>query len=363
MPLREIEIMAKGARRKSPSSRPWGRAGVGSVAPLPLAHGGDLLEAHRRFPDAPQPWIDLSTGINPWPYPLPALAGRHFASLPSGVEQASLESQAADAYGAPASSVVVATPGTQAAIQWLPHLVPPSRVAVLSPTYGEHAPAWRAAGHQVEAVDRLEGLTSADIAVLVNPNNPDGLLIGREALLALADAKARTGGFLLVDEAFADVVPAASLCSHAGRPGLIVLRSFGKFFGLAGIRLGFALAPVSCAARLREAMGPWAICGPAIAIGRAALADKAWQDATRSRLAEAARALSRHLEAAGLEVLGGTCLYRLVHTGAAPRLFQALGEAGLFVRSFPERPERLRFGLPPSEEATERLVCVLRARI
>ncbi|NNG04622.1 MAG: threonine-phosphate decarboxylase, partial [Inquilinus sp.] len=282
-----------------------------------IFHGGDLAWAERRFGRPAAGWVDLSTGINPWPYPLPTLPAEAWARLPDAAALGALEAAAAGCYGAPSPEHIAAAPGTQALIRLLPRLRPPGRVAVVGPTYAEHAAGWRDAGHRVvdaadpldaeaAAADPVAAATGTDIVVVTNPNNPDGRTHAPEALLAAAEALAARGRLLLVDEAFADVAPEVSLAPHCGRPGLVVLRSFGKFFGLAGLRLGFALAEPALAATIRAALGPWPVAGPAIAVARTALADRAWIAGTRARLAEAAAELRATLAAAGLAIVGGT---------------------------------------------------------
>src|SRR5205085_6076826 len=215
-----------------------------------LAHGGDLGAARKLFPAAPEPFVDLSTGINPFPYPLPPLDPAAFARLPESAAAERLAAIAAAAYGAPSPAHVVAAPGLQILLPLLARLARPGRAAVLGPTYAEHARVAALAGHAVHAVTAIDELAGADLAVVVNPNNPDGRLVGRDALQGLADRLAP--GLLVVDEAFMDVGPSdASLAAEVTRPNLVVLRSFGKFFGLAGVRLGFALASADIAARLR----------------------------------------------------------------------------------------------------------------
>src|SRR3712207_331083 len=167
-------------------------------------HGGDLDEARRLFPQAPEPWIDLSTGINPIAYPMPALPASLFERLPSPADHKDLEAAAAEAYGASDPAMVVAAPGTQALIGLLPTLCAQSRVAILGPTYAEHAQAWREAGHEVGEVASIHGAGDADILVVVNPNNPDGRTLPRETLREQAERLRRRSGWLVVDEAFAD---------------------------------------------------------------------------------------------------------------------------------------------------------------
>ena len=305
--------------------------------------------------------IDLSTGINPDPYPLPALSPGSFWQLPQAAALQRLAAAAARAYGAPSPNHVLPAPGTQILLPLVASLVLPGRARVLGPTYAEHVRVATLVGHKAEEVTDIADLTEADLAVIVNPNNPDGRLVGRDELLAIADAQKPRGGVLVIDEAFMDLAPAGSLVSELGRGNLVVLRSFGKFFGLAGLRLGFALAPTHIAARLRASLGPWPVSGPAIVIGEAALMDGAWTQATRRSLHQRARELDALLAHAGLEVIGGTALFRLVRNARADALFRHLGCAGILVRRYAEQPQWLRFGLPHGEQERQRLRTALSA--
>lgn len=319
-------------------------------SPLPL-HGGDLAAAEARWGQPSLPWLDLSTGLNPWPYPVPALPPEAWARLPGRQEEDALRRAAARRYGAPGPDTVVAAPGTQALIQALPRLVEPGRrVAVLGPTYGEHAAAWAAAGHRVDVVSDLAALAEAQVAVVVNPNNPDGRAVEPARLLDLAGRLE----LLVADEAFADVRPELSVAG-SGADGLVVLRSFGKFYGLAGLRLGFAIARPATRDALAAMLGPWAVCGPALAVGRAALEDDGWAAATSTRLTEWSARLDAVLAEAGLRVVGGTSLFRLAEHGTAREAYERLGRAGILVRAFADRPQLLRFGLPADEAGLTRL--------
>jgi cobalamin biosynthesis protein CobC len=206
----------------------------------------------------------------------------------------------------------------------------------------------------------VDDLPDADVAVLVNPNNPDGRIIERARLTALADRLAASGGLLVVDEAFADVGPAISLAPQAGRHGLCVLRSFGKFFGLAGLRLGFALGPAPLIAALEAHLGPWPASGPALAVARQALSDRTWIVAARKTLAAAAKRLDEVLGEAGLRVAGGTILFRLVEDPRAAAIFEALGRRGILVRAFAAKQSWLRVGLPGDETSWTRLAAALK---
>lgn len=318
-------------------------------------HGGDIAAAAARYGIAPADWLDLSTGINPQAYPVPPLGPASWRNLPDAGATGALIAAARVCYGISGAAGVTAAPGTQALIQWLPRVLGTGTVAVLSPTYGEHETAWRAAGAAVSCVADLEGGDAADVFVVVNPNNPDGRCFEPLDLLRRAEDCARRGAWLVVDEAFCDVLPEMSLARHAGAPGLVILRSFGKFFGLAGARLGFALAPVSLTVELDRALGPWAVSGPAAAVGAAALRDLAWIAETRGRLAADARRLDALLTRAGLEVAGGTDLFRLTHFEEAWAVYHALAGRGILCRAFPAHPEWLRFGLPGSDAEFDRL--------
>jgi cobalamin biosynthesis protein CobC len=333
---------------------------VSQVEATPILHGGDLGAARLMFPGAPEPFLDLSTGINPYPYPIPNLAPDLFTRLPEPAALERLAVVAAQAYGAPSAAHVVAAPGTQILLPLVAALVRPGRAAVLGPTYAEHFRAAARNGHRVEEVADTVRLHEADLAVVVNPNNPDGRITPRAALLTCAADL--SDGVLVVDEAFMDLgAGEESLAPDVGRGNIVVLRSFGKFFGLAGLRLGFALAGPAVAARLRAGLGPWAVAGPALAIGAAALADQPWAAMTRARLTQAVMRLDRVLTGAGLEVVGGTSLFRLARTPAAAELFHHLGCAGILVRRFADEATWLRFGLPGSEPDWQRLAAALAA--
>ena len=324
-----------------------------------LDHGGALDRAIARFGGARSQWIDLSTGINPWPYDVPALPADAWARLPDEAAFRALATAARAFYGAPADAALTIAPGSQALIQMMPRLLPATEVAVVGPTYGEHARCWALAGHQVREIGDVGHEASAPVLVLVNPNNPDGRSWVPDLLLTQARRQAERGGFLVVDEAFAEVVPRGSLAPQAGTPGLVILRSFGKFFGLAGLRLGFAFGPAALIDRLNAAFGPWAVAGPALEIGRTALSDATWVTTTRDRLATATRALDPILSAAGLAPVGGTDLYRLVRVAGADRIADRLGDHHILVRRFADRPDWLRFGLPADEAAMDRLDAAL----
>ncbi len=308
------------------------------------------------FPGAPRPWIDLSTGINPHAYPLPAFSAAAFTRLPEPGDITRLEQVALAAYGAPSGTPIVAAPGTQVLISLLPRLLGSRQVAILGPTYAEHAAGWQGVGADVRLVAGLEAAAGADVVVLVNPNNPDGRLVPPAQLAGFAATLAAKGGLLLVDEAFADLEgKGATIAPFLPVPGVLVLRSFGKTYGLAGVRLGFAMGDEALVDALRAAMGPWAVAGPALEAGLAALADEGWRRQMTLRLESEAARLDAAMERLGLKIVGGTRLYRLGEAEGAPALFKRLGKAGILVRRFSDQPRRLRLGLPADEAGWQRL--------
>lgn len=325
-----------------------------------LEHGGRIRAAAAQWDIPVEEWLDLSTGIAPDAYPVPPLPADCWQRLPE--DDDGLEATAQVCFGAPH---LLALPGSQAAIQLLPRLRPATTVAVLAPSYAEHAAAWRAAGHELKtfAAAELDGAAAnADVVVVVNPNNPTGARFAKAQLLAAADALQRRGGWLVVDEAFADAEPEESLAAVAGgaaAPNVVVLRSLGKFFGLAGARVGFAIAAPDLLARLAEAVGPWAVSHPARVVARAALADTAWQAQQRARLLAAGARLDGLLREAGLGASTGTALFRYVVTDNAERIFGELAASGILVRRF-AAPNALRFGLPGRAAEWLRLAHALR---
>ncbi len=323
-------------------------------------HGGSLGRARSLFAHAPEPWVDLSTGINPHSYPLFDLPATALTRLPEPARARDLADVAAKAYGALSPRHVALAPGTQILLPQVFSLVKPGRAVVLGPTYAEHVRVAALAGHSVVETSDFSKLADADLAIVVNPNNPDGRIVPRSDLLALAEKLRRRGGLLVVDEAFMDVGPRReSLCGDVEQGGIVVLRSFGKFFGLAGVRLGFAIASPEIVERLDAGFGPWSVSGPALEYGVRALADTGWQGAMRGRLVSEAAHLDAMLAGHGVVVDGGTSLFRHLTSSDAADLFDVLGNAGILVRNFADRPHQLRFGLPGSESEWSRLEAAL----
>jgi len=325
-----------------------------------LEHGGRLLRAAQRFGIPPDQWLDLSTGISPWPWPVPAPPASAWHRLPE--DEDGLAAVAAEYYG---TTALLPVAGSQAAIQALPWLRPACRVGVIAPGYAEHAHAWRAAGHAVTTLPAEALFARAgdfDVIVLIHPNNPGGDRFTVEALLDLHAQLAWRGGWLIVDEAFMDATPAYSLCALAAREGLLVLRSIGKFFGMAGARAGFACGDAQVLHALRERLGPWTLSGPTRWALRQALQDTAWHAQARERLQAASQRLCAMLDARGLRAGGGSAFFQWRQHVAAAAVHEALARRGVLVRLF-DAPASLRFGLPADEAALLRLDAALAAAL
>lgn len=325
-----------------------------------LDHGGRLLAAAARYGIPAEDWLDLSTGIAPHVYPLPTIASAVWQRLPE--DEDGLAAVAARCYGA---QQVLPLPGSQAAIQLLPRLRAPGVALVPEPSYAEYAAAWSAAGHEVRrcaAADLLRDAASADAVILGNPNNPTGQHFARRKLLDLAQQLAARGGWLIVDEAFADAedgdASLADVAGSAAAPKLVVLRSLGKFFGLAGARVGIAIAADAILAPLAAALGPWALAHPSRVVARAALADVDWQRSQRARLQRDGARLHALLAAAGLGTSSGTALFRYLARGDAPELHEFLARQGILLRCFAD-PAAVRCGLPATEAEWSRLAAAL----
>lgn len=312
-------------------------------------HGGGLEAAKHRF--GGDNWIDLSTGINPHPWPDSASMAFDWQRLPDTQDLARLEAVAADYFGVDARHVC-AVPGTEIGLRM---------VGALIDGPAQHmAPGYRTHGAMIAGSAAVTWPDAGDPAghlILANPNNPDGRALAAEAMQDLLE---RRTGWLLVDEAFADSHPARSVAASVDdRRKLIVFRSFGKFFGLAGVRVGFVLAPQTIVAALRERLGSWPLSAAAIAIGSAAYTDAGWIAAARQRLGEDAAALDAMLVRRGHRPVGACPLFRLIEVGDAHALFERLARRAILTRPFADQPRWLRLGLPADASALARLDAAL----
>lgn len=310
-------------------------------------HGGNIDQARAKF--GGDNWIDLSTGINRVPYPIPDIAPHRWADLPTASANTTLIDAAKTAYRTTAD--ILPLSGASAAIQLIPRMTKPGIARVLGPTYNEHAAALKAQGWQVQTVSDIDALEGADLAVIVNPNNPTGQTHKPADVLKLK----RNLPWLIVDESFADMTPELSLTPSAAQQGLIILRSFGKFYGLAGLRLGFALGHSHDIDHMRQMAGPWAVSGPALAIGANALTDNDWALETTQRLQFDAARMDAIAARAGWHLVGGTTLFRTYETPHAPTAQNELATHRIWSRIFPYSAQWLRLGLPGPEAEWDRV--------
>ncbi|NIJ33925.1 threonine-phosphate decarboxylase CobD [Sphingomonas oligoaromativorans] len=319
-------------------------------------HGGRLAAARAAWPDAPEPWLDLSTGINPTPWPVDRAGSIDWTRLPDEEALAGLEAAAARRFGV-AAERVCALPGSEIGLRLLGVFGLPEPVRHQSPGYRTHAEAF-GTSTPVDAADLVAEAGRGGTILLANPSNPDGRLHSPLALAALSDRLAAAGGRLIVDEAFADAMPGTSLLpliEAGGAREAIVLRSFGKIYGLAGVRLGFMVAAPEWLAAMRRRLGSWPVSAAAITIGTAAYRDDAWLAGISERLPSERDRLDAVLRRHGLEPEGACPLFRLVRTPDAGALFERLARRGILTRPFDYAPDWLRIGLPGGEAALARL--------
>ena len=339
----------------------------------PINHGGAIDIAAQKHGIAAENWLDLSTGINPVGYPIPEIAPQYWQRLPLSSELTSLKHAASRYYQLPSPDHLVCTAGTQSLIQtipfWLRDHTDIRSVHILGPTYAEHRRCWQRAGHictdhDSNANDRLKTarslLTTGDagkVVILVNPNNPDGGLIPATEIEQLSKLAAYHHNWLIVDEAFIDCEPDQSICPHIDAlSNTLILRSFGKFFGLAGIRIGCAVLPVKLAHDLEQRIGPWAIPGPSMHIATLAFDDLDWQTATRQRLnTDRQRLETMVTDHSPLKCIGATPLFLLFEGEMAAAVADHLAHAGILVRLFDHDATKVRFGLPGTDEDWKRL--------
>ncbi|HFQ15958.1 MAG TPA: pyridoxal phosphate-dependent class II aminotransferase [Rhodobacteraceae bacterium] len=300
-------------------------------------HGGGLDAAIARYGGARADWLDLSTGINPIHYPIPDLPPAAWTALPDAAAASRLEAAARDFWMVPDQAGVLAAPGASALIASIPRLMPPGRVQIPQRTYNEHAAAFAVAGWQIA----LEG---AGARVIVHPNNPTGVLWRGE------DEKPGSRQLLIIDESFCDIALGNThVREMALWPGVVILKSLGKFWGLAGLRLGFAIGDPALIARLAEMLGPWPVSGLAQHAGSVALEDMRWANATRQRLTVDVARMDATVQMKGAELVGGTALFRLYKVDNALKWQERLAKGRVWSRVFSYEPTWLRLGLPPAD--------------
>ena len=331
-----------------------------------LTHGGRLNHYARQYGIPAEDWLDLSTGISPFAYPCPPVPADSWHRLPE--EDDGLLATATRYYGC---GSLLAVAGSQAAIMALPGVVARHRqqtglVALPRVGYKEHQHAWQSydggsGSWQVELYDGHPDedlLSRADVVVLINPNNPSGLLVDNGFLTMMRQQLAARGALLIVDEAFMDCTPEQSLLNTPLGDELIVLRSLGKFFGLAGARVGFVVATPYWLTALNEALGPWTLSGPSRQVAAMALADVEWHAQARQRIAIASSRLADVLARYLGSQVSGSGLFQRVRIEHAPTVHRLLCQQGILARLCDEK-DALRFGLPGDELAWQRLTNAL----
>lgn len=332
-----------------------------------IQHGGNLTEAIKQYNITKENWLDLSTGISPWTYPFQPLPDRVWQELPpSGSE---LLASAAKFYDVKQNSIT-ATPGSQIAIRLLPQLFEPSKVAIPTLGYKEHAASWQMANHQTlhyhDATELLELINTNRVehVVVINPNNPNGEKLNLRTLDRII---LKISGICIIDEAFIDyydddfdegddstsISSATKVLSDFEYDNLIILRSVGKFFGLAGIRLGFCIGFHPSLQTLNALLQPWSISHASQYIGIQALQDKQWQQQQRVKIKQHQNAfqmalndlLNQHLEQHTSAEAG---LFTTVFADdtALNKLHHQLAKQGILTRLDNDQQSWLRFGLP-----------------
>ena len=296
-------------------------------------HGGGLDAAAAKWGGVRADWLDLSTGINPVPYPTGEVSAENWTALPDQAAFDRLTTAARAFWTVPEGAAILPAPGASALIAQLPNVLDGQSVEICKPTYNEHEGAFVAQGWELR--------DGGDVGVFVHPNNPDG---------RMWTATEMTNRIRIIDESFCDIAPDQSHIQQTAKPGTIVLKSFGKFWGLAGLRLGFAIGDPEIIARLRATLGPWQVSGPALAIGAAALEDRSWTEATRVRLSQDSTQLDALMTKAGAKTVGGTTLFRLYDTSDAQEWQNRLAEHHIWSRIFPYSKTWLRLGLPGPED-------------
>jgi cobalamin biosynthetic protein CobC len=312
-------------------------------------HGGRLRNAQATYGQPLGTWLDLSTGINPhaWPH---AQVPIDWSRLPDETALGELEASAAAYFGVDPANLC-AVPGTEVGLRLLSGILP-EKSAYLAPGYRTYGSMSRGAALPIE---ELMAVRRASI-ILANPNNPDGRTVDQDRLRKLLRRLDRAQHWLVVDEAFVDVRPALSVADLVGETrNLVVVRSFGKFFGLAGVRLGFVLGKSALIAKIRHRLGSWPVSAAALAIGTAAYRDADWIAAIRNRLHEDAAALDGLLASHGFTGSGECPLFRLIETDDAASLFERLARQAILTRPFRYNPRWLRIGLPGTAGASARL--------
>ena len=308
-------------------------------------HGGDIDNAIKKYGGNKDDWIDLSTGINPNHYPYKLINIRELQNLPYKNDIDNLNKLAKKYFQT--TACVRAVSGAQGGINILPFLLPNKTVSILSPTYNEYQNVFSNSLKKIINVKNLSELKKSQIAIICNPNNPDGKLYSNDNLLKIS----KSVEYLIIDESFIDQYPRKSL-SHKldDQTNILILRSFGKFFGLAGIRLGFLISNKEIDKKIQFLIGNWPISNVAINVASKALIDHVWIMNTISFLKEGSYFLDCLASEINWKVVGGTNLYRLYETPNAHDAQNKLANFKIWSRRFSYSKKWIRLGIPRKKD-------------
>ena len=309
-----------------------------------IEHGGNLDKAISFYGGKESEWIDLSTGINPNSYPIPKLSISDWRSLPTKTEIKDLESIIKSKQKI--SSEIIMVPGAQMAINFLPFLLKGegTEVRILTPTYNEYNYCFTNTGFKVNSCQKFNQLFNSDIAIIVNPNNPDGKIYEINELFELS----KSVKILIVDESFIDSVECDSIVNQLNEDvsNIIVIRSFGKFFGLAGLRLGYVFSGKEIIRKFKRFFGPWQISKMSVKIATIAFSDDVWIKKTKNNLNEKANAIDNLMKKINWKITGGTNLFRLYSTSNSDLAQKLLAEKFIWSRKFSYSKKWIRLGIP-----------------
>lgn len=308
-----------------------------------LNHGGRLNRAVKKFNIPIENWIDLSTGINPNHWPIPNIPDKCFTRLPEdddGLVEAARKYYQADN--------LLPVAGSQSVIQLLPLLREKSKVAVPDIGYAEHAHQWQTAGHEIifYKTSNLDNIVNdVDVLIIINPNNPTGEIVTQKQLLAWHKILQSKQGWLIVDEAFADAEEIPSIVNMSHQSGLIVLRSIGKFFGMAGVRSGFVFAEKNLLKEINEKLGPWVLTGVSRYVTTMALLDNEWILNSKQALNQTSDSMHDLILGCSGVTPSGTKLFKTIVHVQAEEIFELFAMQGVLVRLL-DNKKGIRFGMP-----------------
>ena len=309
---------------------------------LNIHHGGDIDLAIKKYGGEREDWIDLSTGINGTSYPWQQSIKFELRNLPSNKLLVNLERAASAAYKVAENTETAAVSGAQQIISLLPICLKSyNSVAILGPTYNEYEKAFKSSGIKAQTVSEVSKLSSSDIAIIVNPNNPTGKVIAEEIL----DDLSKKVRILIIDESFKTF----SSRRIQKFENVIQINSLGKFFGLAGVRLGFVSGPSDFIKSVRRMLGPWPISSIAAEIGTIALNDNTWISEMEKILLEGSNVLHKACSTKNWKLVGKTNLFHTYATSSSLEVEKQFAAHYIWIRTFDYSETWVRLGIPTSK--------------